>query len=52
MGRWFVNGEILTAKEIREIGEEYLGACTWHLPVQSICNTLKQKGFQIEYKFL
>lgn len=52
MGYWFINGEVLTSKEIRTIGKEYLGVCALHLPVQSICNTLKQKGFQVEYKFM
>ena len=48
MLQWFLNGEYVPAKEIREIAEDYIGTIAWHLPLQSVTQELEKHGFKVE----
>lgn len=47
MVHYTLNGEFMSAKEIREIAEEYLGSVAYHLPLEAIASELVKHGFEI-----
>lgn len=46
--QWFMGGEYVTAKEMRQIAEEYIGQLSWHLPLNEVARELQRHGFQVE----
>ena len=37
----------VSAKELRQIAEEYIGAVAWHIPLQAVVAELNRKGFRV-----
>lgn len=47
MVHYTLNGEFMSAKEIREIAEEYIGPVAYHLPLEAVTSELVKQGFEI-----
>ena len=47
MIHYTLNGEFVSAKEIREIAEEYIGPVAYHLPLEAVTSELIKHGFEI-----
>ncbi|MGL4519513.1 MAG: hypothetical protein ACRCUJ_07535 [Phocaeicola sp.] len=48
MNHYTLNGEFLTAKEIREIAEDYIGAAAYHVPLEYVIQELRKHDFNIK----
>ena len=47
MLHYVMDGEAVSAKELRQIAEEYIGAVAWHIPLQAVVEELNRKGFRV-----
>ena len=47
MLHYVMDGEAVSAKELRQIAEEYIGAVAWHIPLQAVVAELNRKGFRV-----
>ena len=48
MLHYVMDGEAVSAKELREIAEGYIGAVAWHIPLQAVVQELSRKGFSVK----
>lgn len=47
MIHYTLNGEFMSAKEIREVAETYLGSVAYHLPLEAVATELVKHGFDM-----